>query len=270
MSLPSPRTADAVSIGALARLVERSRRNSGLQLPHTFARGTTAKRAPLARMIQGRRGAEVRLKLYLSTALLAGSGNQHPIYGPHSVFNVSGPAWARALCLGDPDRGGARRVAEAQNWLSRENLIAVDRRPGQEPVVRLRSADGDDRAWRRPTAPYLSIPLGLWEHHWIWILDARELAVFVSLLDLQFGRTIAGVSGPQWLSSDDRGRYGLSPDSWRVASQRLEQLGLVETAMRDDLARDFETRRKRKTYRVLVDRLRDEALDVAATGWTRS
>lgn len=245
----------------MRRLVERSRRHSGVQLPPTFARGSPRKPPPLSRTIQGGRGGEVRLKLYLSTALLAGSANKHRIYGENAIFNVSGPSWARALALVDPDHRGARRVADAQTWLHRAKLLQVERRAGVEPVVRLLSADGEGRRWSRPTLPYITVPLSLWDNHWIWFLGSKELAVLIALLDLQGGRGTSASPEPQWMTSEERARYGLSADTWRLATSSLEAKGIVQTSFEDALGRDFETRRRRKTYWVRRERLDTDALD---------
>jgi hypothetical protein len=93
------------------------------------------------------------------------------------------------------------------------------------------------------------------------------MAVLISLLDLQFSKAVKGVTSPQWLMPDDRVRYGLSADSWRVATQRLVALGLVKTGITEGAGRDFESRRRRKTYLVAVDRLNDDALEVEGSGW---
>jgi hypothetical protein len=243
-----------VAVAAMARLVDRSRRNTGVQLPTAFARGSASKPAPLARMIHGGRGGEVRLKLYLSTVLLAGSVHRHPTYGANAIFNVSAGSWARALALPEPETSGARRVADAQSWLHAARLLDVKRRAGAEPIVRLLSADGTGRKWARPTAPYIRIPVGLWANHWIWILGPKEIAVLIALLDLQGGRGTEDRPAPQWLSREDRARYGLSEDTWRLASHAMEELGLISTR-RVSLSRDFESQRLRKTYWLHTSRL---------------
>lgn len=260
MSLPD--RYDAAAQAAMRRLVDRSRRHSGLQLPPSFARGGPNNSAPLSRMIQGGRGGEARLKLYLSTALLAGSAHSHPIYGANAIFNVSAPSWARALALPDPDANGARRVADAQTWLRRAKLLNVERRAGAEPVVRLLSADGGNRPWTRPTSPYITVPLNLWEKHWIWFLGAKEVAVLIALLDLQGGRAKDGKPEPQWMGNEERDRYGFSADTWRLATSSLEKKGILRTDFANGLHRDFETKRRRKTYWVIADRLETDALDV--------
>lgn len=263
--MSDPGRSDAAAQAAIRRLVDRSRRHSGLQLPPSFARGTAAKPAPLSQMIQGGRGGEVRLKLYLSTALLAGSAHRHPTYGANAIFNVSAPSWARALALPDPDAKGARRVADAQTWLHSANLLKVNRRAGAEPVVRLRSADGENRAWARPTSPYITVPLNLWEKHWIWFLGAKEIAVLIALLDLQGGKGKKDAPEPQWMSTGERDRYGFSADTWRLATASLQAKGILATAYGNALHHDFETKRRRKTYWVTTGRFDVDALELFGT-----
>jgi len=258
---------DEIAKLALAKFIKRSHRNTSLQLPPSFARGSKDVRgappleSPLGKLVRGGRGGEVRLKVYLSIALLAGSAHHHRLYGPNAIFDVSSPAWARILCLPDPDKAGARRVAYAQTWLHNSRLLVVERRPGAEPLVRLLSADGAGGAWSRPTAPYIHIPLELWSNHWIWTLSATELAVFIALLDLQGGRGTQENPKPQWMTKETQARYGMSTDTWRIASASLERMGLVSTRIGPQ-QKNFETTRDRKSYWAITTRLSDEALEI--------
>jgi hypothetical protein len=258
---PSP-SCDSAAKATLDRLLERSRRHSGIQLPPSFVRGTAVEPAPLARMLQGGRGADVRIKLYVTTVLLAGNMNKHPQHGSNVIHDVAAPSWARALALEKPATDGARQVAAAQTWLHKAHLLKVSRRPGREPIVQLRSADGSGRKWRRPTTPYVSVPIGLWSGHWIWALTAKELAVLIALLDLQGGRGSPESPEPQWMTIDDVERYGFSDDTWRLASKALARKSLITTGWLAGAHRDFETRRRRKTYWVNVSRLEDDALEM--------
>ena len=207
----------------------------------------------------------MRLKLYLSTALLAGGAWSHPMYGRHAVFNVSRSWWARILALPKPRTKGARRVAEAQSSLVVKKLVTVERRAGTEPVVRLLSADGREKAWSRPTAPYVSIPLTLWSNHWLWVLRAKDLAVLIALLDLQGGHGSVERPEPQWMDSERRSSYGLSPDTWRLASGRLERLGLLTCDLPPEgVGYGFGSERRRKTYWLHHEAFQRNALSVVA------
>ena len=90
----------AESARDLDRLIARSQRHSGARLPSTFARSQgDGVVPPLADLIHGGRGGEVRLKLYVSIVLLAGSMKAHPQFGRNTIVDVSGPTWARILAL---------------------------------------------------------------------------------------------------------------------------------------------------------------------------
>lgn len=263
---------DEANVATMRRLVERSRRSRGVQLPVSFARGGPGQPSPLARLVRGGRGGEVRLKLYVSTVLLAGGPAEHKQYGANTVVDVSAQAWARALALPDPPGSGARRIAEAQGWLDASGFLKVERRRGREPIMRLLSADGKGRPWVRPTAPYITVPLELWANHWIWLLEATDLAVLISLLDFQGGRE-AGPRrkgrlspspattpvGGHWMTAEERSRYCLSEDTWRHAPRRLAELGLVDVG-EATVSRDFEAPRRHKTYRVASERLEMDAV----------
>ena len=253
--------------GTLARLVDRSGRATGVQLPSAFARGGPglAPPPPLARLVNGGRSNEARLRLYLSTALLAGSAKRHPVHGRNAIFNVSGPMWARALGLRDPDVAGAQRIANAQRWLHDEGYVDLTRRPGSDPLVRLLSADLTKGRWHRPTSRYLRVPLGLWSSHWLWFMSARELAIFLCLLDFQGGRDEPGRPKLHWMTPQERQRYGFSSETWRGAVARLDAMGLVETAHATAEARDFEARRRRRSYRAVVERLEVDAFEALGT-----
>jgi hypothetical protein len=231
----------------LDRLIERSKRSSGARLPPSFARGDGSGAPPLAQLVQGGQGGEVRLKLYVSMVLLAGSVKSHKTLGRNAIANVSASTWARLLALPDPSGNGARRVADAQNELARVKLIKVQRQPGQPPRVSLLHASGSGGSFAEPPSPYIRIPLNLWEHRWLWTLTSKELAVLIALIDLCGGKGRDGSGGPQALSGIDRSRYGLSEDTWRISSASLVRHGLLTT----DIMRvrfDLETARLRKRY----------------------
>lgn len=247
----------AESTWALDRLVERSRRTSGARLPVSFARGDGGTPV-LSDLVRGGRGGAVRLKLYLSIVLLAGSKHEHELHGRNTVVDVSGATWARALALPDPSGAGARRVADAQNQLASRKLIALDRRAGHAPKITLLHPSGSGRPWVEPGTPYIRIPLEVWTRRWIWALAAKELAVFIALLDLCRGKGPDGTGGPQALSGTFLRRYGMSEDTWRIASKALEEYGLIET----DLALvrvDLESPRRRKRYHLIWGGLELEA-----------
>lgn len=222
----------------LEQAVKKSKRSSGIQLPLGFVRSETAAGVPpVAQMIRGGRGGAVRLKLYLTMILIAAKG-------PHGIDNVPARAWAETLNLDDPDGLGARRVSDALQWLARNHFISLVSRRGSPPAVTLRSALGDNQPFDRGRRIYLSVPLGLWEHHWITRLSGSGLALLLVLLDLQGGKS---ASSPPSLPGPLRRRYGLSDDTWTRASHELEAHGLLQIKKQPH-GRDFDFRRMRNTY----------------------
>lgn len=230
---------------ALSRLVERSRRITGARLPAGFLRPRTQADTPvLARLVQGGRGGEIRLKLYLSKVLLAG-GAHKPGGVAHTIDDVSGPSWAAVLALPDPDHHGARLVASAQTQLEALDLIELMRRPGRAPHVRLLHPTGSGADFAEPGTPYLKVPLEFWTERWIWQLSALEVAVLLALIDLNGGR--GGALSPRM---QVRHLYGLSSDTWRIASAGLERKGFIKTGY-EISAYDLDAKRRRKTYELL-------------------
>jgi len=244
------------------RLIQRSARITGARLPASFARGDGGP-STLARLLRGGRGGAVRIKLYLSKVLLAGSMHNHPVHGRNTIFNVSGATWARALALPDPPKAGARRVADAQNQLASMGLIELQRQPSQPPITKLLHPTGSGAAWVEPGTPYIRIPLEVWSNRWIWHLSAKELAVYVAILDLCAGNGVDGTGGPQALSGTHLRRYGISEDTWRIASASLEMMSLIHT----DIAvvgADLATSRRRKRYQLIPGAL-DSPAPIAST-----
>jgi hypothetical protein len=190
--------------------------------------------------------------------LLAGSLKAHATYGKNSIFDVSTPAWARILALPDPSGNGARRVADAEDALSSLRLISLERRSGQAPVVRLLQPSGSGKPFVDPGAPYVRIPLDLWVNRWIWHLSGSELAVLIALIDLCGGKGRNGIGGAQSLMAVAPDRYGMSEDTWRLASSRLAELGLVTTE-RLTVRVDLNTPRVQKVYELKLDTLETPA-----------
>jgi hypothetical protein len=104
------------ALAALVGTVERSKREDTVGIPNSLARSQDGlKRPPLARLVHGGRGGEVRLKLYLCMAMMA-------TRAPHDIKRPFTPqGWARLLGLSVED-GAARRISSnilSRNWTSR-------------------------------------------------------------------------------------------------------------------------------------------------------
>src|SRR5438105_14580965 len=87
---------------------------------------------PLARVLRGGRGGEVRLKLLLSVLWAAGGGDER-----HATGAWPARAWAQMLDLPDPEGKGQRRIQEAIHWLEGKALIRAERQPGKPMSLQL-------------------------------------------------------------------------------------------------------------------------------------
>src|SRR5690348_2583850 len=106
------------AVEALQGVVARSRRASVVAFHSSFIRGVDGfDSPPLAKLVQGGRGGEVRLKLFLCMTLIATKS-------PHIIKDPFTPMyWARLLAL-DPIHG-PRRVSVALKWLSENEYIKL-------------------------------------------------------------------------------------------------------------------------------------------------
>lgn len=252
MATPATSAPNALSHSTLTRIVDRSKRWAGLQLPPSFVKDPNEFDPPLAKLIRGGHGGEVRLKLYLTMALLAGQA-------PHKIKPISARTWATALGLDQPDTNGARRIADALNWLAddkddtRKPLVKLERVSGEPPTVQLLSATGSGKVWSRPTQPWITLPLSYWTEGWVWKLTGSATALLLILLDEQ-GRL---KGHPASFTGQDRKLRGLSTDTWTRATRELREHGLVEVGKATN-GENLDWRRARNTYSVLKDRLKDE------------
>ncbi|RFU19156.1 hypothetical protein [Geodermatophilus marinus] len=235
----------------LRQAVARSQRRTGVQLPIGFVRSLQSQpeATPLVRLLRGGRGGEIRLKLYLSLSLLATAA-------PYDIGQpIPSSWWAHALGLADPERGGARRVSDALDWLERNDFIRLGRRPGYPSSVTLLDARGGGGPYRSRVeageSRWIVVPLGLWRQEWIVVLSGSALALFLVLIELTGGRT-----KPASLESGRHNQYGLSTDTWRRASKELSEVGLLSVG-RITEGRDLDVRRTRNTYLLDLGRLDD-------------
>ena len=236
------------TLAMLSALVRRSQRSTGVPFAEVFVRRAEASDPPppLAQLMRGGQGGEVRLKLYLTMSLLA-------VSPPFDIGPIPARSWAEALGLADPGRNGARRVSDAIRWLAEHKFLATERRQGTPGAVRLLSQDGHGGLYIRPTPStrYIRLPLGLWADGWIARLSGTALALLIVLLDLQGGR-----AEPQWISpAQARRRYDLAPDTWTKGLQELKALELVSVSRRTQ-GDIFDYRRMRNAYWVDEHRLR--------------
>lgn len=242
--MSSPPSSQATYL--LEQAVLRSKRTVGIQLMPTFVRiSPPATWSPLGKMLRGGRGGEVRLKLYLTMILVA-------TRKPHEITDeIPASVWAEMLDLSEPKTVGARRVSDALQWLQTNRYVLLDSKRGRPPKIALLSVSGDGTPYARGQGQYISVPLDLWQHHWITNLSGRSVALLLILLDLQGGRT---PGDPPSLTANRRKRYDVSDDTWKRAQDELVSAGLLHVDPRKtgDI---FEVRRVRNTYWIDLDRL---------------
>lgn len=198
-------------------------------------------------MLRGGRSGEVRIKLYLCLSLVATKK-------PYDIKRVPSSVWAAMLDLPDPPNRGARRVADALNWLQVNQFVALSRSPGSPPTVTLLDPLGGGAKYTRPRGRWVTLPLGFWEQQWITHLSGTGVVMLLVLLDLQGG--LKWPSDAPWLTGPERRRYGLSDDTWTRGTAELCSVGLL-TVKRAPQGQDFDWRRLRNTYWVDKNKLNE-------------
>lgn len=228
----------------LQRLLDLSKRRTGIQLPTGFVKSDVSP-TPLVLMIRGGHGGAVRLKLYLCLTLLA-------VRAPYRIQrDVSARTWAETIGLREPEKNGARRISDALNWLEANRFVALERRHGMPPLVTLLNPLGDGTPYIRPGAPYVTVPIAFWSSQWIVVLSGTATALLLILLDLTGGKNRNPV---QSVSRHQRSRYGLSPDSWRRGTSELLDHGLIVVGRTARSHHDFEMARARNTYSIVLEK----------------
>jgi hypothetical protein len=260
----SVRTPSAETLGA-AQAVSRRVNARTAQVRRGFVERTdhtTGAPTPLALMLRGGRGGQVRLKLYLSLLWFAAA---YP-------YDVTYPAraWAALLDLPDVEGAGARRINQAFGWLEKHDFIAVQARPGHPSRVTLLSDLGGGGEYSVPGAEYnklrgapapvrdqhryIQLPATAWTSGWIATLSGPGLAMLLVLLtelgprdadstDLWFSPRVADM------------KYALSEDTRTAGIRELTNAGLVLVRRRPVSTDPFEMRRRRNVYRLRLDRL---------------
>jgi hypothetical protein len=239
----------ANAITLLARAAEKSHRVTFVAYSHAFARSLIVlpnipPPAPLlARLIQGGRGGETRLKLYLVLTLMATSH-------PYDIRNPPTPGTlARTLDLAPAT--GSRRITSNMKWLADHHFIALTKRPGRTSSIQLLDPQGSGDPMDNPrrNMRYMSMPLGFWSQGWLLHLSPVAIAVLFSLRE-----RLGGLAQPQYLLPDRRESYGLSHDTWTRGGRELEDNGLL-TVNTITQGEDYLYARRRNSYWLNIDRL---------------
>lgn len=218
---------------------------------------------PLARLLRGGRGGEVRVKLELTFLWFA-------VNPPHDL-TYPARAWALLLDLDDPEKRGTRRVRQAINALNAADLIAVLPRRGQPSRVTLLDEGGRDVAYEPPgqafgkarNSPdewrhrYVQIPDTFWTNGWIAVLSGAAVAM---LLVLFTERGSKPSTQDLWFSPKRAVElYGLSEDTRAKGLRELRAAGLVSARKRSASRDALDFRRLRNTYRIEDDRFDEVA-----------
>lgn len=218
---------------------------------------------PLARLLRGGRGGEVRLKLELSFLWFAAAP-------PHDV-SLPARVWAVLLGLEDPEARGTRRIRQAIDALESSNLIRVERQPGMPPRIWLLDEGALDVPYTLPGAAfnaarntpdawrhrYIQLPDTLWTNGWIATLSGAATAMLLVL----FAERGTDKSGKElWFSPKRADQlYGLSEDTRSKGLRELRAAGLVTARRRSASRNALDTRRVRNTYRLVDARLNEGA-----------
>jgi hypothetical protein len=216
---------------------------------------------PLALLLRGGQGGEVRLKLYLTLLWAAGRGRDDR----HKTRPYPARAWAELLALPDPAGNGQRRIRDAIQWLEEQQLIHTERTPGRPLTIQLRRDDASGKAYTNPGSDatrkkkskagfpqddlYISLPPNFWTDGWIIRLSGRAIAMLLTLTDVTFT-----ASGFAWIAPGlARQRYALSEDTWSKGLAELRAHDLVRVKKMPVGEDRFEVQRVRNTYQVTRD-----------------
>lgn len=242
-----------LAIKRLRYLVDRSGRHEGVPFGEEFVRSPR-----FGELFGGSagRGADVRMKLYVTLTLLV-------VGKDHSVKETPASSWAQALGLADPTGKGARQVTAALDWLERHRYIALTRAAGRPHVVRLLDPVGSKKAYTRPNrggSRYVRVPLEVWSEGWIVELSGRALAALIVILD-RLGTKLDSC----WIPPEERSTgIGISDATWTRAIRELgsDRHRLV-IVTREPIGRsqDFDWTRLRNRYRVDRNRLKEQPGD---------
>ncbi|PMQ18529.1 hypothetical protein CIK84_18920 [Glutamicibacter arilaitensis] len=219
---------------------------------------------PMAKILRGGRGGEVRLKLELSFLWFA-------VSPPHDL-TYPARVWAELIGLEDPEHRGTRRVRQAITALANMDMIQVSSRPGQPnrivlldeggmnhpyylPGIAYNKVRGSKDQWRHR---YIQIPDTLWTNGWIAGLSGAALAMLLILFS-ELGQRNHEKTDLWFSPARAKKIYGLSDDTRSKGLRELRAAGLV-TARRKAASRDvLDFKRVRNTYRLQLERLNDKA-----------
>jgi hypothetical protein len=216
---------------------------------------------PLARLLRGGQGGEVRLKLYLSMLWFA-------VKRPHeTAYPARG--WAALLDLPQPETNGARRVSAAIEWLQVHHFVHVERHPGTPLVVYLLDERGNGNPYTLPHAAYkaktevgepldrtdywVSLPAKFWTKGWLAVLSAPATAMLLVMMDQS---AASHNTARLWHSpSQAVRRFGFSQDVRSAGLRELTAYGVVTVHRIPISSGVFDFRRLRNAYDLHLEQL---------------
>jgi hypothetical protein len=220
---------------------------------------------PLARILRGGRGGEVRLKLELSFLWFA-------VNPPH---DLSYPArvWASLLGLDDPEGRGTRRVRQATTALQEASLIQVRAHPGGPSRITLldeggfglpyslpgetyNKTRGTGQEWRHR---YIQLPDTLWTNGWIATLSGAGMAMLLVLF-AELGQRDHTTTDLWFSPSQAQKIYGLSEDTRSKGLRELRGAEVISARKRSASRDALDFRRLRNTYRLNLEAFDSQAL----------
>lgn len=220
---------------------------------------------PMARMLRGGQGGQVRMKLYLSYLWMQREDEATPL-------SFTARAWATLFDLKDPAGAGARRVSDAQAWLNKNHFIEINAQAGRPNQVVVLNETGDGSEYVAPGAAariearsalgavynrYVQIPRTFWTNGHLTVLSGAGIAMFLVLL---CQRGPASEDEALWFSPREaEGKFALSEDTRSKGLRELAAAGLVETRRRQINPTDFEVVHVRNVHFLKLERLEKPA-----------
>jgi len=205
----------------------------------------------------------VRLKLFLSLLWVAGGGTDDR----HKTQAYPARAWAALLDLEDPEGNGQRRIRDAIKWLDDQQLVRIERTPGQPMVLQLRREDGSGKGYTDPADAarrkrgnkekitghdlFVQLPATFWTDGWLASLSGRAIAMLLALSEVTFSATREF----PWVSpARARARFGLSEDTWSKGITELKSRKIIEIRKQPVGEDDFDFHRVRNTYKLSMEK----------------
>lgn len=256
--LPPPREPSEHAL-RLAKTLNERLKGRAAKIRFDFIRHEAGGLPPVASLLRGGRGGDVRLKLLLSLLWVAGGGSDQR----HSTNAYPARAWAGLLDLPEPEGNGQRRIRDAIGWLEEEGFVRTMRAPGRPMALQLMREDGSGRPYSDPAAAakrkkksgaaitssdlYIGLPAPFWTDGWLVTLSGRAIAMLLVIAHVTFSERDEW----PWVSpARARKLYGVSEDTWSKGIAELRARGIIQVRKRPVGEDDFDFRRVRNTYKL--------------------